>query len=134
MAKAPAISTYRLGHPAGPSGPRPPGALRIAPVRFLPRGVSKQRHHEYFDLWLPLLAPSRELIARLRSSAMTDADFATYARRYERELRAPAARQAIALLAQVAARVPIAIGCYCEDESRCHRTLLRRRIEEAARQ
>jgi uncharacterized protein YeaO (DUF488 family) len=134
MAKALSISTYRLGYPPGPPRRRPAGALRIAPVRFLPRGVSKQRHHEFFDLWFPLLAPSRELIARLRATSMTDADFRAYARRYERELRAPAARQAIALLAQVAARVPIAIGCYCEDESRCHRTLLRRRIEEAARQ
>ena len=126
MAKAPAVSTYRLGHAAQRD------ALRIAPVRFLPRGVAKARHHEFFDLWLPLLAPSRELLAWVRASDMTAPRFRAYARRYERELRAPAARQAIALLAQVAARLPIAIGCYCEDESRCHRTLLRRRIEEAA--
>ncbi|HEX6985204.1 MAG TPA: DUF488 family protein [Planctomycetaceae bacterium] len=121
------LSTYRYGTP------RPRGeGLRIGTTRFLPRGVAKADYarRDYFDVWLPLLAPSRDLLRWYRDG---DRDAEAFYRRYRKEMAATDARQAIALLAELAKRTPIAVGCYCEDESRCHRTALARLIAAAAR-
>jgi uncharacterized protein YeaO (DUF488 family) len=106
--------------------------LRIGAVRYLPRGVAKSDYgrRDYFDVWLPTLAPSRELLRAYKTSGMTPA---TFYRRYRTEMRQLEARQTIELLARVAARTPLAVGCYCEDERRCHRRVLVELIRRASR-
>lgn len=102
--------------------------LRIGTTRRPPRGVRKERWQAdgYFDLWLPDIAPSQQLLGR-------SLDFKQFMDAYERELSAGAeSRQTVQLLAEVAKRTPISIGCYCEDEQRCHRSRLKAVIEKAA--
>jgi uncharacterized protein YeaO (DUF488 family) len=97
--------------------------LRIGAVRFLPRGVSKREYvrKNYFDVWLPSLAPSRPLLSRFLKSGMP---VATFFRQYRKEMENTEPRQVIKLLAEIAKRTPIVICCYCEDEHRCHRSVL----------
>lgn len=97
--------------------------VRIGTVRYLPRGVKKSdlARLDYFDVWLPILAPSRDLLSQYKNSGMTDQ---TFFRRYRSEMKATDPRQVIRLLAELARNTPISICCYCEDESRCHRTVL----------
>jgi uncharacterized protein YeaO (DUF488 family) len=117
-----ALSVVRLGTPRGPDE-----GLRIGTVRRPPRGVRKERYasRDYFDAWLPELAPSAPLVSWALSKPFTPERWATYARRYRQEMRAPAAQRLIALLAALSSRTNFAVGCYCEDENRCHRTLLK---------
>ena len=124
-AASPGLSTYVIGKPA------PGGALRIATVRLPPRGVKKEKHAELFDVWLPLLAPSRALLSWWRNGEPSAARFRDFTARYHREMAAPEPRQAFDLLAAAARRTPIAIGCYC-DRPQCHRFLLERLIGDAA--
>lgn len=105
--------------------------LRIGVVRYLPRLVLKKDYAKknYFDVWLPTLAPSRKLLAdmkrRQQEGAYWEDLWPTFKRRYEREmLNNTESRQTILLLAKLAAQTPIAIGCYCPSEERCHRSLL----------
>jgi uncharacterized protein YeaO (DUF488 family) len=125
------LHTFQIGTP------RKRGeGLRVGAVRFLPRGVRKEEYakRDLFDVWFPLLAPSRELIGRLKSAEITPARWAAFEKAYERELtRNTDSRQAIELIARLAKQTPIALGCYCTDESRCHRSVLRKLIGEAAR-
>lgn len=125
------LSTYRIGTP------RQPGeGLRIGTVRFLPRGVRREDYArlDYFDVWFPLVAPSAELIAWYRDQESTsDKTWATFGRRYATEMKRPEARQSLQLLANVAQHTPIAVGCYCEQETRCHRSLLLPLIQQALR-
>ncbi|MBS0263519.1 MAG: DUF488 family protein [Planctomycetes bacterium] len=112
--------------------PRTAGeGLRIGTVRFLPRGVPKTeyRQRDLFDLWLPILSPSRELLDEFRKGTLPQAKFF---KRYEREMHETDARQTIELLAQLAYVTPLAVACYCADESQCHRSVLGRLIREAA--
>jgi uncharacterized protein YeaO (DUF488 family) len=119
------VHHYRYGEP-----PARPG-LRIGVTRHLPRGVPKAEYatRGYFDVWLPLLAPSRELVSAYRDDRVTRAQFA---RRYRAELANPAARQAIRLLAAMAVHQPVHLGCFCADAGHCHRTLLQDLITAAA--
>lgn len=112
------VRTYRIGSPREKSE-----GLRIGAVRFLPRGVKKSDYskYDYFDLWLPLVAPSRELLKSFTSGKISAAQFF---RAYRTEMRLPAVRHLLELLAKVAQRTPILVGCYCEDETRCHRSVL----------
>jgi uncharacterized protein YeaO (DUF488 family) len=106
--------------------------LRIGTVRYLPRGVRKAdlASLDYFDVWLPILAPSRELLRQAKAQNLaTDRFFA----RYRREMQQTDARQTIQLLAELARRTAIAVGCYCEDEAQCHRSVLIELIRNAAR-
>lgn len=107
--------------------------LRIGAVRFLPRGVRKADYarRDYFDVWLPSLAPSRELLADYRKSKLSPTAFF---RRYRAEMAQTDARQTIALLAALACQTPLSVGCYCEDESQCHRSILGELIRQAADQ
>src|SRR4051812_3390697 len=114
------LHTFRYGDP-----PKPAEGLRIGTSRLPPRGVKKERWGEYFDVWFPLLGPSKELLAR------RPFEFEAYAREIEAHAES---RQAVELLAHLARRTPISVGCYCQDESHCHRTYLRRLIEKAAEQ
>lgn len=101
--------------------------LRIGTVRRPPRGVRKADYarRDYYDAWLPELAPSAPLVSYALSKPWTSARWARYARRYRGEMAEPAARRLIALLAALSRRVDFSVGCYCEDERRCHRSLLR---------
>jgi uncharacterized protein YeaO (DUF488 family) len=119
------VQSVRAGSP-----PKRGEGLRIGAVRFLPRGVSKIHYgrKNYFDVWLPSLAPSRLLLTRFLKSGMP---VATFFRRYRKEMQNTDPRQAIKLLAEIAKRTPIAICCYCEEERRCHRSVLIELIRRA---
>ena len=107
--------------------PRAAGeGLRIGTVRRPPRGVPKAKFASgnWYDVWLPLLAPS-EATVKLGRAVDNDAAWRRFARRYRAEMARPEAKQAIALLAALSHRVDFSVGCYCEDETRCHRSLLR---------
>ena len=108
---------------------RDPGeGLRIGTVRRPPRGVRKEDYaaRNYFDVWLPDLAPSTPLVSWALSEPFTSQRWTVYERRYRREMRQPAAQRLIALLAKLSAQSNFSVGCYCEDESRCHRSLLKK--------
>ncbi len=116
-----ALRVVRLGTPR-----RRGEGLRIGTVRRPPRGVRKADYgkRDYFDVWLPELAPSARLVAYALSTPFTDRRWAVYARKFRNEMRAPAAQRLLALLAALSHQTDLSIGCYCEDESRCHRSLL----------
>ena len=116
--KALKLRTFRHG-----DAPKRGEGLRIGTTRRPPRGKTKDQWGDYFDVWFPILAPSDKLLASRPFG------FA----RYERELYSRAeSRQALQLLAHIALRTPISIGCYCEDESHCHRSYLHKLIEREA--
>jgi uncharacterized protein YeaO (DUF488 family) len=117
-----AVCIVRLGTPR-----RAGEGLRIGTVRRPPRGVPRAEYatRDHYDVWLPELAPSAPLVTFALSKPFTPARWASYTRRYRSEMRAPAARRLIALLAALSARADFSVGCYCEDERRCHRSLLR---------
>lgn len=117
-----AVRIVRLGTPRHPGE-----GLRIGTVRRPPRGVRKADYaaRDYYDAWLPELAPTAPLVAWALSKPFTPARWALYARRYRSQMREPAAQRQIALLAALSTRADFSVGCYCEDESHCHRSLLR---------
>lgn len=104
----------------------PDEGLRLGTVRHPPRGVRKEDYasRNWFDLWLPELAPSAELLRRARSG-QGELDWRVFARRYRSEMAAPEASRLLDLLAAMSGRADFSVGCYCADESRCHRSLLR---------
>jgi uncharacterized protein YeaO (DUF488 family) len=117
-----AIRVVRLG------SPRMPGeGLRLGTVRRPPRGIRKEDYAErdYFDIWLPELAPSAPLVSWALSKPFTPQRWNTYGRKYRAEMAKPPAQRLLALLAALSAHTDFSIGCYCQDESRCHRSLLR---------
>ena len=114
--------------------PRLPGeGLRLGTVRRPPRGVRREdfARRDYYDLWLPDLAPSAELFSYAMAEPLTPPRWETYARRYLREMRQPAQARLIDLLARLSAQADFSVGCYCEDETRCHRSLLRGLLADA---
>jgi uncharacterized protein YeaO (DUF488 family) len=122
-----ALRVVRLG------SPRLPGeGLRIGTVRRPPRGVPKGEFasRDFYDVWLPELSPSPELVARAQA-AQDDRDWAGFVRAFRRELSRPDARHQVDLLAALSHRTDLSIGCYCEDEARCHRSALREVLEDA---
>lgn len=100
---------------------------RIGTVRRPPRGVPKTRFasDDWFDVWFPVLAPSLEAMKEGRGAA-TPAAWARFAKRYAVEMKAPAAAHALDLLAALSRTSDFSVGCYCEDEAHCHRSILRR--------
>jgi uncharacterized protein YeaO (DUF488 family) len=106
--------------------------LRIGTVRHPPRGVLKRDYarRNYFDVWLPELAPSAPLVSWFFSEPLTVKRWTDYARRYRREMQTPAARRLIELLAALSSETNFSVGCYCEDESHCHRSLLKKLLVE----
>ena len=123
-----AIRVVRLGTPRAKNE-----GLRLGTVRRPPRGVRKQDFaaRDYFDLWLPDLAPSAELVSWASSAPLSGRRWTTFERRYRGEMRQPAAQRLIALLAALSADANFAIGCYCEDASMCHRSILRELLIES---
>lgn len=113
--------------------PRLPGeGVRLGTVRRPPRGVPKAEFASgnWYDVWFPTLAPSLELMKR-GLAAETDAQWADFVRRFKREMAAPAARHDLALLAALSRTTNLSVGCYCEREARCHRSVLRELLLEA---
>ena len=121
------LRVVRLGTPRHPDE-----GLRIGTVRRPPRGVRKVDYArlDFYDVWLPELAPSAPLLSEATSEPFTPARWASFERRYLKEMRRPEADRLLALLAALSATTNLSVGCYCEDESRCHRSLLRRLLAE----
>ena len=105
--------------------------IRIGAVRFLPRGVRKERYaaDDWFDVWYPELSPSPPLVARAQR-AETDGAWAGFVKAFRREMRDAGPRHTLALLAALSHNADFSLGCYCEDESRCHRSVLRALLDE----
>lgn len=123
-----AIHVVRLGTP------RLPGeGLRVGTVRRPPRGVRKEDYAslDYYDVWLPELSPDQETVSWAMGEEWTDKRWATFAKRYRSQMSAPATRHVIELLAAMSHRTNLSVGCYCEDETRCHRAVLRDLLAEA---
>ena len=121
-----AIRVVQLG------SPRTPGeGLRIGTVRRPPRGVPKSAFasRDYYDVWLPELAPSDQLV-KAGQGASNDREWQTFVKRYRAEMKQPAAVRLLDLLAALSQRTALAVGCYCEDEARCHRSVLRVILQE----
>lgn len=123
-----AISVVRLGSPRAPEE-----GLRLGTVRRPPRGVKKTEFakRDYYDVWVPDVAPSAQLVSWALASPWDDAKWKRYVREYRKEMKESHAARLIALLAAMSRSTDFAIGCYCEDETRCHRSLLRELLEEA---
>jgi uncharacterized protein YeaO (DUF488 family) len=106
--------------------------LRLGTVRRPPRGVRKEDYAalDYYDVWLPELAPSAPLASWALSTPFTAQRWATFARRYRGEMQQPSAQHLLALVAALSAQTSISVGCYCEDEKHCHRSLLQQLLIE----
>lgn len=120
------VRVVRLGTPRA----KDEGA-RIGTVRRPPRGVPKAEFAsgDWYDVWFPTLAPSAETV-KLGLGAETPAQWKAFERAYRREMAAPEAAHALDLLATMSKGSNFSVGCYCEDESRCHRSLLRLLLQE----
>ena len=121
------LRVVRLGTPRHPSE-----GLRLGTVRRPPRGVPRSEFskRDYYDVWVPELAPSAALVAWAMSEPFTAARWKRFAREYRKEMRASA--HLISLLAKLSAHANFSVGCYCADESNCHRSVLRELLIEAA--
>lgn len=120
------IRIVRLGSPRAKGE-----GTRIGTVRRPPRGVPKAEFasRNWYDVWFPTLAPSLATM-KLGLAAATPAQWNAFSRKYLAEMAAPPARDALVLLAALSRTTDFSVGCYCEDESRCHRSLLRRLLIE----
>jgi uncharacterized protein YeaO (DUF488 family) len=115
------IRIVRLGTRRAPNE-----GLRLGTVRRPPRGVPKDRFakDDWYDVWFPTLAPSLPVMKQALA-ANTDQDWAAFTRKYRAEMAKPEAAHALDLLAALSHHSNFSVGCYCEDESHCHRSLLR---------
>ena len=121
-----AIRIVQLGSPRSPGE-----GLRIGTVRRPPRGVPKAEFasRDYYDVWLPALAPSAALMTQGRA-AESQAQWKAFVRAYRHEMAQPDASRVIDLLAALSHQTNCAVGCYCEDEARCHRSVLAELLAE----
>ena len=121
------LTTYRYGSPRSRDE-----LLRVGAAGQVPRGVHKEDWQRlgYFDVWMPLLAPSVELRKKYRGGELSFEEFSC---RYRKEMTKRESRQVIELLAAMLPFHPVSVGCYCEDEALCHRSILRALIEEEAK-
>lgn len=105
--------------------------LRIGTVRRPPRGVPKSEYssQNWFDVWYPNLAPSAEVV-KLALDAKTDGEWATFVKKYRAEMAAPENSRTLDLLAALSHQTDFSVGCYCADESHCHRSVLRSLLAE----
>jgi uncharacterized protein YeaO (DUF488 family) len=104
--------------------------LRIGTVRRPPRGVPKSEFakRDFYDVWYPNLAPSAELVAQALA-AHSDSAWRVFVRKFKAEMAAPEASRTLDLLAALSHSADFSVGCYCEDEARCHRSVLRELLE-----
>ncbi len=122
------ITLYRYGSPRSRDE-----LVRIGVARQVPRGVRKEEWQPlgYFDVRLPLLAPSPALIKAFRHEGLS---FPAFEKRYRTEMKAKESAEVIDLLAALLPFQSLSLGCFCEEESRCHRSLLKALIEERAKE
>lgn len=121
-----AVRVVKLGSARGKGE-----GIRIGTVRRPPRGVPRSEFasQNWYDVWFPILAPSVETV-KLGQDARTPAQWATFARKYRAEMAAPEARHAVELLAALSHHGSFSVGCYCQNEERCHRSVLRALLAE----
>ena len=116
-----AIAVVRLGSPR-----RPNEGLRLGTVRRPPRGVPKAEFaaRDFYDVWLPDLSPSQDLVT-FAQQARDAASWKVFERKYRSEMKQPEASRLLDLLAALSHQTDFSLGCYCDDERRCHRSILR---------
>lgn len=121
-----AIRIVQLGSPRA----RGEG-LRIGTVRYPPRGVPKSEHatRDFYDVWLPNLSPSPERVREARGSE-DDKELARFFKKFRREMSEPDASRVLDVLAALSHQTDFSLGCYCQDERRCHRSVLRELLAE----
>ena len=120
------VHVVRLGSPR-----RAGEGLRIGTVRRPPRGVPKSAFASgnWYDVWFPNLAPSAPLV-KAALDAANEKEWASFVRRYRAEMAAPEAARTLDLLAALSHKADFSVGCYCEDEARCHRSVLRALLQK----
>jgi uncharacterized protein YeaO (DUF488 family) len=120
------VRVVRLGSPRAEDE-----GTRIGTVRRPPRGVPKAEFasRDFYDVWFPNLAPSPETM-KLGQSASTPSEWAAFARKYRAEMARPENIHSIELLAVLSHQSNFSIGCYCENEAHCHRSVLRQLLAE----
>jgi uncharacterized protein YeaO (DUF488 family) len=121
-----AIRVVRLG------SPRTAGeGLRVGTVRRPPRGVPKAEHasRDFYDVWLPDLAPSESLVKEALH-ASDERAWSRFAKRYRAEMKRPEATRLLGLLAALSHQTNLSVGCYCAEEARCHRSVLKALLRE----
>jgi uncharacterized protein YeaO (DUF488 family) len=120
------IAVLRLGSPR-----RPDEGVRLGTVRRPPRGVPKARiaGRDFYDVWLPALAPSQKLVA-FAHRAQDERTWKAFARKYRAEMNRPDAARVLDLLAALSRQTSFSVGCYCENEERCHRSILKELLAE----
>ena len=120
------IRIIRLG------SPRETGeGLRLGTVRRPPRGVPKSEFakRDFYDVWLPNLSPSQELLKEAKTS-QDDPSWSLFKKKFRAEMNKPEASKVLDLLAALSHQTNISLGCYCEDEEKCHRSVLRELLVE----
>jgi uncharacterized protein YeaO (DUF488 family) len=123
------VRSFRIGE-----RPKRGEGLRIGTTRYPPRGVPRSRWKKdhYFDVWFPIVAPSAKLLQSIRKTGIDDPKIRKrFFGAYRRELQRPPASHGLSLLTALAKATPIAVGCFCADESRCHRSVLRDAIRQS---
>ena len=120
------ISIVRLGSPRSPGE-----GVRLGTVRRPPRGVPKTEFakRDYYDVWLPELSPDAETVSAAMAGEWTTAKWKKFVATYKREMNEPAPCHILQTLAALSKHTDFSVGCYCEDESRCHRSVLRELLE-----
>ncbi len=121
-----ALRIVRLGSPRAPGE-----GLRIGTVRRPPRGVPREEFasRDFYDVWLPNLAPSEELVREAQASR-DDAGWRSFVRKYRAEMKRPENSRVLDLLAALSRHADFSVGCYCADVGRCHRSVLRALLAE----
>jgi uncharacterized protein YeaO (DUF488 family) len=121
------VSVIRLGTPRAPDE-----GTRIGTVRRPPRGVPKAEFssQNWYDVWFPTLAPSVETM-KLGLSSAAAGDWTKFTRKYKSEMSAPPAKHALELLARLSHTADFSVGCYCENEARCHRSILKQLLRDS---
>lgn len=120
------VRIVRLGSPRGKDE-----GLRIGTVRRPPRGVPKSEFaaQDWYDVWYPNLAPSAELVKQAQG-AKTPKEWAAFVKQYRVEMATPDNARTLDLLAALSQQTNFSVGCYCEDEAHCHRSVLRELLRE----
>jgi uncharacterized protein YeaO (DUF488 family) len=120
------ITVLRLGSPREPDE-----GLRLGTVRRPPRGVPKSEFakRDFYDVWLPNLAPSQELVS-MGQASQDERSWNTFKRRFRAEMNEPHAARVLDLLAALSHQTNFSLGCYCQNETRCHRSILKELLAE----
>ncbi len=110
----------------------PDEGLRLGTVRRPPRGVPKSQYasRNFYDVWMPDLSPSADTIRYFQSGDQTDAEWKRFEKRYRSEMKAPERVRLLELLAALSKTANFSVGCYCTDERRCHRSILKHILRE----